>query len=74
MITSSISHDEAVIQHFIEDPELADLYLQTVLKDGDADEIAEVQSWYNEAQSRKREQACNRSNIVSSARAIDYVL
>ena len=74
MITSAITHDEAVIQHFVEDPELADLYLQTVLKDGDAAEIAEVQSWYNEAQSRKRAQACNQLQFVSSSRAVDYVL
>ena len=52
MITDTISHDEVVIQHFIEDKEFADLYLQTVLADGDAEEIREVQGWYDEAKSR----------------------
>ena len=57
MITDYITHDEAVIQHFIEDPELAELYLQTVLQDGDTDEIAEVQAWYDEAKARTLEHA-----------------
>lgn len=52
MITGYIDHNEAVIRHFIEDKEFADLYLQSVLQDGDFDEINEVQSWYNEAKSR----------------------
>ena len=52
MITDYVAHDEAVIRHFIEDPELAELYLQTVLQDGDTDEIAEVQAWYDEAKAR----------------------
>ena len=47
-----ITHEEAVIQHFIEDPEFANLYLQAVLTDGDAEEISEVQNWYDEAKSR----------------------
>ena len=52
MPVDTISHEEAVIQHFIEDKEFADLYLQTVLADGDAEEIREVQGWYDEAKSR----------------------
>ena len=53
MITDTISHDEAIIRHFMEDTEFADLYLHTVKDDGDEDEIAEVQAWYDEAKSRK---------------------
>ena len=52
MIIDTIPHDEAVIQHFIEDPEFADLYLNTVLADGDDYEIQRVQSWYDEAKAR----------------------
>ena len=52
MITDCISHDEAIVQHFIEDPEFADLYLDTVTADGDALEIAQVQTWYDEAKAR----------------------
>ena len=52
MAVDTISHEEAVIQHFIEDKEFADLYLQTVLADGDAEEIRKVQDWYGEAKSR----------------------
>ena len=52
MITGTITHDEAVIQHFIEDPEYADLYLQTVLEDGDKQEISKVVHRYEEAKLR----------------------
>ncbi len=52
MITDTIPHEEAVIRHFIEDPEFADLYLNTVLADGDDYEIQRVQSWYDEAKAR----------------------
>lgn len=55
MITDAISHEEAVIQHFMEDPEFADLYLSTVQADGDEEEIAGVQAWYDEAKARTRE-------------------
>ncbi len=50
----SISHREATVQHFMRDPELADLYLQTVLADGDMDEIREVRGWVDEAKARAR--------------------
>ena len=45
MNVSTIEHNEAVIEHFAEDPNFAELYLQTVIKDGDEAEIAEVKSW-----------------------------
>lgn len=51
-LKSCISHDEATIRSFMRDPEYADFYLQTVRADGDAQEIAEVQDWYNEAKAR----------------------
>jgi len=47
-----IDHDESVIRHFVEDPSYANLYLQTVLADGDTEEIEEVKGWINEARAR----------------------
>ena len=44
-----VSHKEATVQHFMRDPEFAELYLQTVLADGDLDEIREVKGWVDEA-------------------------
>ena len=54
MITDTLPHDEAIIQHFIEDPEFADIYLDTVIADGDAEEISSVKALYNEATRRKQ--------------------
>ena len=51
-LKSCITHDEATIRSFMRDPEYADYYLQTVTADGDTDEIAEVQAWYDEAKAR----------------------
>lgn len=53
MNISYIEHNEAVVRHFVKDPKFAELYLQTVLADGDEEEITEVQSWYNEAKERR---------------------
>lgn len=50
-----VSHDEAVIQHFMEDPEFAQFYLSEVLSDGDTEEIREVKGWIDEARARVRE-------------------
>ena len=47
-----VTHDEAMIKSFVRDPEFADYYLETVLTEGDPEEIAGVQSWYNEAKMR----------------------
>ena len=47
-----VTHEEAVIQHFVEDPEFADLYLKAVLEDGEQKEIQEVQYWCEEAKKR----------------------
>ncbi len=52
-----VEHNEAVIRHFVKDPEFATLYLQTVLADGDEEEITEVQEWYDEAQARRNKTA-----------------
>ena len=49
---SCISHDEAMIRNFIEEPDYADFFLSEVLSDGDDDEIALVQGWYDEARLR----------------------
>ena len=48
-----VEHNEAVIRHFIKDPEFAELYLKNVREDGDAEEMAEVQTWYDEAEKRR---------------------
>ena len=50
-LKSCISHDEAVISSFVRDPEFADYYLQTVIEDGDEEEICKVQGWYDAAKS-----------------------
>lgn len=52
MITGSIPHEEAVIQHFIEDPELAQIMLQEAIDEGDINETRKIQRRINEAKSR----------------------
>ena len=47
-----ITHEEATIRSFMCGPKYADYYLHEVLADGDAEEIQQLQSWYNEAKSR----------------------
>ena len=66
MITDTITNDEAVIQHFIEDPEFADLYLDTVMGDGDAEEISCVKAWYDEA-TRRRQSATYWDALITHA-------
>lgn len=44
-----ISHREATIQSFRRDPELAKLYLESVIADGDIDEIRRAEEWVSEA-------------------------
>ena len=56
-LKSCISHDEATIRSFMRDPEFAEYYLNAVLEDGDADEIAQVQAWYDEAKARMNAEA-----------------
>ena len=58
-----ISHDEAMIQNFIEEPDYADFYLDSVLADGDTDEIALVQSWYDEAKARRMKNRLDNTEI-----------
>ncbi len=57
MITSYITHDEAMIKSFMEDPEYAEELLKDVLTDGNDYEIQRVQSWYEEAKKRSRNEA-----------------
>lgn len=52
MITGCISHDEAMIAHFIEDPELAQVMLQDAINEGDIIEIRKIQQCIDEAKSR----------------------
>ena len=53
MIIGTIPHEEAVIQHFMEDPELAQIMLQEAINDGDIDEVRKIQERINEAKSRQ---------------------
>lgn len=50
-----ISHDEATIRSFMRDPEFVEFFLQTVLHDGDTQEISTVQAWYDEAKAKTQE-------------------
>ena len=50
-----ISDEEATIQSFVRDPEFAEYYMQSVLRDGDAEEVKQGQALYNEAQKRMQE-------------------
>lgn len=71
MTTGYITHDEAMIQNFINDPDYADLYLQTVLNDGDEYEIKRVQFWYNEAKARNQALISNMAywnNVANNAK------
>ena len=52
MVTGSVTHEEAVIQHFIEDPELAQIMLQEAIDEGDINEARKIQRRINEAKSR----------------------
>ena len=56
-LKSCIGHDEATIRSFVRDPEYAEYYLQTVKGEGDAEEISEVQGWYDEAKVRRETEA-----------------
>lgn len=55
MITDYITHDEAMINDFIENPDYANELLTTILNDGDEYEIQRVQTWYIEAKRRTQE-------------------
>lgn len=57
MSVGFVTHDEAMIKGFINDPEYADFYLSEVLKDGSDYEIQRTQYWYNEAKARSLEPA-----------------
>lgn len=52
MITGHITHDEAMVKEFIENPDYAEELLKAVVQDGDEYEIRRVQTWYDEAKSR----------------------
>ena len=52
MITGYITHDEAMVRDFMEDPEYAEELLAMVASDGDEYEIGRVKGWQKEAKSR----------------------
>ena len=55
MEISTISHEEATIRHFMEDPEFAEYLLKEVIADGDFNEIRRVKRRVDEARARLRE-------------------
>ena len=54
MITSYITHEEAVIRHFMEDPELAEIMIEDAITDGDTEEIEKIQRRIIEAKARQQ--------------------
>ena len=62
MIIDTIPHEEAVIHHFMEDPELAQIMLQDAIAEGDVVEEQKIRRRINEAKSRQYW-----SEIVSNA-------
>ena len=57
MVTGFITHKEATIRHFMEDPEFADYLMSEVFAEGNQNEIKRFQAWYNEAKSRSQAQS-----------------
>ncbi len=57
MITGYITHDESVIEHFMEDPELAEIMLDEAINDEDWEEVKIVWRRMKEAKSRLASQA-----------------
>lgn len=57
MSVGYVTHDETMIETFMEEPEYANELLNDVLTDGDDYEIQRVQSWINEAKSRSQSMA-----------------
>ena len=76
MITGCISHDEAMIAHFIEDPELAQVMLQDAINEGDISEIRLIQKRINEAKSRSYWNALiqNAENTAKNGKNIQDVI
>lgn len=55
MTTDYISHDETMIQDFIDHPDYADELLAAVIQDGNEYEIQRIQYWYNEAKKQTQD-------------------
>ena len=53
MSVGYITHDESMINMFMEDPEYADHLMAEIIDDGDKKEIERFQAWYNEAKKRR---------------------
>ena len=54
---STISHEEAMIRRFMEDPEFAEFYLKEVMADGSLNEIRRTQRRVEEAKARREKHA-----------------
>jgi len=52
-----ITHDESMINMFMEEPEYADHLMAEIIADGDKKEIERFQAWYDEAQARRNKTA-----------------
>ena len=52
-----ITHDEAMIRHLIEDPDLAEIMLDDAKADEDFNKLNQVKYWINEAKARSLEPA-----------------
>ena len=66
MTTDYITHDEAMINDFIEHPDYANELLNTILTDGDDYEIQRVRTWYNEAK-RRTQEASYWNSLINNA-------
>ena len=62
-----VTHDETMIETFIEDPEYAKDLLNDVLTDGNDYEIQRIQFWYDEAKARRNRTIPNTSRWTNVA-------
>ena len=53
MSVGYITHDESMVNMFMEDPEYADHLMAEIIDDGDKKEIEHFQTWYDEAEKRR---------------------
>lgn len=69
MITDYITHDDAMIQEFIDNPDYAEELLSAVHEDGNEYEVQRVQGWYDEAKLRVQESRYWREVLEQARRA-----
>ena len=53
MSVGYVTHDETMIETFMEDPEYADHLMSEIINDVDKKEIERFQAWYDEAKKRR---------------------